>query len=39
LKFYRNKPYTFIFPGPLKFSHPLYFPNGEKLGEKKHHDN
>jgi hypothetical protein len=38
LKFYKNKPYTLIFPAPLKFSHPLYLPNGEQLGKNKHND-
>jgi len=36
LKFYKNEPYTFIFPVPLKFSHPLYLANGEQLRKNKH---
>jgi hypothetical protein len=36
LKFYKNKVYTLIFLTPLKFSHPLYLPNGEQLGKNKH---
>jgi hypothetical protein len=36
LKFYKNKPYTLFFLTPLKFSHPLYLPNGEQLKKHKH---